>query len=457
LNKGENAVNFSFAKREVIILAIVLALSFIVRVLLFPQQGYQNDMATFNYWFNTAAEHGIRPFYSVVLRDVGWIDYPPFNVYIFWAFGSLAKAVSAWGISTISIVKLVPNLFDLGTATLIYLFVRKQLDFKQSLLATGLYVFNPAIIFNAAIWGQFDAIYTFFLVVSLILALKSKPNFSAAVFAIAILTKPQGIALLPLVAFLIYEKTKFKPTNDASQDLVQNKHITKLLRLNGIIIKELPKIRNLLISMIVFVVTVFVVILSFEWSNPVTFLSSIYFGAYSNYQYTSINAFNLWGLFGLWMPDGNLSILGWAMFGAFVAFTLYVLHKRFHVSGEFLALFSAFMLFFAFFMLPTRIHERYLFPAISMLALMFPLIKKARIFYIVLTGTLFVNEVYALYYLNRDAFIPSGDLVVISVSVINLIMFLYGSVLMWDELKGRNWLKKDHPRLNQSQGGGSPN
>jgi Gpi18-like mannosyltransferase len=350
----------------------------------------------------------------------------------------------------------VPNIFDLGTATLIYIFVRKQLSFKQSILATGLYAFNPAIIFNAAIWGQFDAIYTFFLVLSLILALKSKPKLSAAVFAIAILTKPQGIALLPLVAFLIYEKTKLEHVNDTTQYLIQNSHNTKFLRLKNIIIKELPKIKNLLISVVVFAVTVFVVILPFEWNNPVTFLSNIYFGAYSNYQYTSINAFNLWGLFGLWIPDGNLSILGWAMFGALVAFTLYVLHKRFHVSGEFLALFSAFMLFFAFFMLPTRIHERYLFPAISILALMFPLIKKANIFYIVLTGTLLVNEVYVLYYLNRDAFIPSGDLVVIAVSVINLIMFLYGSVLMWDELKGREWLKTKTPTLDQTQDSGEP-
>jgi dolichyl-phosphate-mannose-protein mannosyltransferase len=420
---GGNVVNFSFAKREITILAIVLFVAFIVRVLLFPLQGYQNDMATFSYWFNTAAEHGIRPFYTVVLRDVGWIDYPPFNVYIFWVFGSIAKAVSSLGISTVSIVKLAPNLFDLGTAALIYFFVRKQLSFKQSLLATALYAFNPAIIFNAAVWGQFDAIYTFFLVLSLMLALKSKPKLSAAVFAIAILTKPQAIALAPLVAYLIYRK-------------------------NGT--------KNLLFSVLVFAASVFVVILPFEWTNPVTFLSTIYFGAYSGYQYTSINAFNLWGLFGLWMPDGSLNIVGWAMFSAFAAFTLYVLHKRFNASSELLALFSAFMLFFAFFMLPTRIHERYLFPAISILALMFPFIKKARLFYVVLTGTFLVNQAYVLYYLNLGQFIPNGDLVVLAVSVINLIMFLYASVLMWDELKARQWLKTQTATLSQTQEAGEP-
>lgn len=171
-------VNFSLDKREIIILAVVLLAAFLVRLVLFPLQGYQNDMGTFSYWFNTAAETGIRPFYTYVLQNVGWIDYPPFNVYIFWVFGSLAKAVATFGISTVSIVKLVPNLFDLATAGLIYVFVRKQLSFKLSLLATAIYAFNPAVIFNTAVWGQFDAIYTFFLVISLLLALKSKPKLS---------------------------------------------------------------------------------------------------------------------------------------------------------------------------------------------------------------------------------------------------------------------------------------
>ena len=409
-------VNFSFDKRETIILATVLAISLAVRVLLFPLKGYSIDTNDFIAWFGTAASQGIRPFYSVV----GFADYPPFNVYIFWFFGSIANAT---GIGIANIVKWVPNLFDLATAGLIFYFVRKQSSFKLAIMSAAFYTFNPAVIFNVAVWGQYDAIYTLFLVISLMLALRSKPKLSAAVFAIAILTKPQGIALAPLIIYLIFRK-------------------------NGI--------KNLFISVAVFAATVFVVILPFEWSNPVTFLSKIYFGAYSGYQYTSINAFNLWGLFGLWQPDGNLFILGWVLFGAFAAFTLYVLHKRFNVSGDWLAIFAAFMLFFAFFMLPTRIHERYLFPAISMLALMFPFIKKAKPLYVVLTGTLLVNQAYVLYYLNLGAFIPSGDLVVLAVSVINLVMFFYASVLLWDELKGRPLFKTEPAALTQSQKTGEP-
>jgi dolichyl-phosphate-mannose-protein mannosyltransferase len=422
VSRGAAMFNFPFNKREAIIVAGLLAVAFIVRVLLFGLQGYQNDMGTFTYWFNTAADHGIRPFYGVVMQQVGWIDYPPFNVYIFYIFGSLAHAFSNTDPSFF--VKLAPTLFDIATSALIYLFVRKHLSFKQSLLTTALYAFNPAIIFNVAVWGQFDAIYTFFLVLSLFLALKRKPEVSAVFFAIALLTKPQGIALLPLIALLIFKK---------------------------------DGVKRLLTSVAAFAATVFLVILPFEWTNPVTFLSNIYFGAYGGYKYTSINAFNLWGIFGLWIPDGNLNIVGWALFGIFTAFTLYVLHKRFKASGDLLAVFAAFMLFFAFFMLPTRIHERYLFPAISMLVLLVPFAKRIRILYVGLTATLLINQAYVLAFLNStDPFIPQGDLVVLAVSVINLVMFLYACVLMWAELKGRVSLKAESAQLSLAANAGEP-
>jgi hypothetical protein len=101
------------------------------------------------------------------------------------------------------------------------------------------------------------------------------------------------------------------------------------------------------------------------------------------------------------------------------------------------------MLFFGFFMLPTRIHERYLFPAISMLTLMFPFIKKTRPLYVVLTTTLFVNLSYVLYWLNTESNRNlSGDPVVLAVSLINSVTFIYALILTWDELKGRSWFRK---------------
>jgi hypothetical protein len=128
-----------------------------------------------------------------------------------------------------------------------------------------------------------------------------------------------------------------------------------------------------------------------------------------------------------------------------------------------LAIFSAFMFFFAFFMLPTRIHERYLFPAISVLALMFPFLKRTRPLYAVLTATFLINQAYVLYWLNAYAntglsYSPNltGDPVVLAVSAINLLMLIYASILMWDELKGRRLLKGEPAELSQSQQRGEP-
>jgi dolichyl-phosphate-mannose-protein mannosyltransferase len=389
-----------FERRETISLVALLLFSLLVRLLLFPLPGYKTDLSTFAAWFNAAAEHGIRVFYNVV-----WSDYPPFNVYLFWIFGSLAKQFSPSGANIFFFIKLLPNLFDTATAFLIFAFVRKRLDFKIALLATALYAFNPAVVFNAAVWGQYDAIYTFFLVLSLMLVLASKPELSAVAFTIGLLTKPQSIALAPLIAFLIFRKYGW---------------------------------RRLLTSLLVAAATVFVVIIPFEWSNPVTFLTNNYFGAYSGYAYTSVNAFNIWAFGGMWQAETLTSFLmGWIMFGALVVFALYVLHKRLDVSGELLILFSAFMLFFGFFMLPTRIHERYLFPALSILALMIPFAKKVRPIYAVLTFTCLANQAYVLDFLNNNQFIQFGDPVVWIVTLINLAAFLYALMLMIGDLRGQ--------------------
>jgi Gpi18-like mannosyltransferase len=290
----------------------------------------------------------------------------------------------------------------------------------MALLATALYAFNPAVIFNTAVWGQYDAIYTFFLILSVMLALDSKPEFSAITFALGILTKPQGIALVPLIAFLILKKYSVQW-------------------------------RRVLTSFVAMVATVFLVIIPFEWSNPITFLSNIYFGAYGGYAYTSINAFNIWALVGFWVPDANFFAIGWILFALVSGFTLYVLYKRFELSGEVIVLLSAFLLFFSFFMLPTRIHERYLFPAMSVLALLFPFVKKTRPLYLILTGTCFVNQAYILYWLNAyiDAgynYSPnlSGDPVAIIVTLINLVAFLYALILMHSELRGRLFTQTYH-------------
>jgi dolichyl-phosphate-mannose-protein mannosyltransferase len=405
------AMRFPFEKREFIVLAALLFFSVIVRVLLFSVSGYKNDLNTFEAWYNIAATYGPNVFYNVV----SWVDYPPFNVFIFWIFGSIANFFSLFGSNLIVyLIKLPPTIFDLATSTLLFFFMQKRFDLKIASLGTAFYAFNPAIIFNVAIWGQFDALYTFFLVLSLLLLFESKPKLATVAFMLGILTKPQSIALAPLMVFFIFRKYTW---------------------------------RELIASIGVAIITVFAVILPFEWTNgnPITFLRDIYFGAYNTYPYTTVNAFNVWGFGGMWKSDTpvflfvNLYAVGWIMFGALVTFTLYFVYKRLWVSDEKLVLFAAFLLFFGFFMFPTRIHERYLFPTFSVMALLIPFLKKMRLIYVVLSGTFFFNQVYVLSFLNANNYIADGDPVVLSISFLNLVVFLYVLLLMLRALTGNRW------------------
>ncbi len=381
-----------------------------VRILLFPVQGYKIDLSTFLAWFNTAAEYGPRVFYEAA----GFCDYPPFNFYIFWVFGTLAKWLSLFGTRYIVFaVKLPSNLFDVATAFLVFTSLRERLGFKPSLVAASFYAFNPATIFNTSIWGQFDAVYTFFLVLSLTSILCSKPKLSVMALTLGVLSKPQSIALAPLIVYMIARRQGLK---------------------------------GLITSTIISAATILIVIIPFKWSNPIDFLAEIYFEGYGGYPYTSINAFNVWAFTGFWKPDGGpFTILepftiGWAMFGALTAFTLYLLHDRLDDSEGVPVLFSAFVLLFSFFMLPTRIHERYLFPTISVLTLMMPFFRGARPIYGALTFTCLSNQAYVLHFINSGNFIPDLDPFVWMVTLINLATFLYTILLLVRGLKLGNRL-----------------
>ena len=263
------AIHLSIIRGETKLVVFVLLFSLAARIALFPVQGCWGDLATFGAWFKSAAESGPFLFY----QTVSWCDYPPFNVYIFWAFGSLAKSLALFETPAIVyMLKLPSTLFDTATAGLIYMFLKKRLSIDRSLVATAFYAFNPATIFNGSVWGQFDAIYTFFLILSLLFTFESKPKLSVAAFTLAVLAKPQSIALAPLIVFWLIGKRNWKTFGS---------------------------------SVLVSAGLILVVSAPLSLNNLADFLVRIYLKGYSSYPYTSANAFNLWALAGLWKSDAQ--------------------------------------------------------------------------------------------------------------------------------------------------------
>jgi Gpi18-like mannosyltransferase len=322
----------------------------------------------------------------------------------------MAEWLSLFGTPALAfMLKLPSTLFDTATAGLIFVFLRKRLSFNSSLIATSLYAFNPATIFNGSVWGQFDAIYTFFLVLSLILILQSKLTPSVLAFTAAVLVKPQSIALAPLIAFLIVGRRSWKTV------------VASVLASGAFIL---------------------IVAAPVSPGNLMDFLVYIYLKGYRGYPYTSLNAFNLWAFGGFWKSDAQTFLfldffkIGWILFGVLATFSLYYLYRmsqraeKTDHSLEIAVLFTAFVLMFGFFMLPTRIHERYLFPVFSVLAMMLPFARETRPLYGVLTFTYLANLAYVLPFLNTGTYISDGDLFVYVISAINLAAFAYTLLAM---------------------------
>lgn len=372
--------------RAVVVILVLLA-SLVLRILLFRIQGCDCDLGLFAFWYNSAAENGLSAFYD----KIGFCDYPPFNIYIFWIFGKLSHALGPDSLPFL--IKLPANLFDLATAYLIFRLLNQRFSFKVSLAVMALYAFNPATIFDLAVWGQMDSIYTFFVIASLYSGLRSKYELSGGLFALAMLTKPQSIVLLPVLAYLI-------------------------LRNGGW--------QRALSSAIAFGAIVFLVILPFNWDNPIAFLVDRYAG-YNQYAYNSLNAYNFWALLSFWKPDtvphAGLTYQVWGIlaFLAFVAFVMWQLHRRYTPRA---AIFAVFLLMFGFFMLMTRMHERYLFPVFALLALGW-YTRFTIWIYLGLTVTFLAQLAYVLSALNADPvyFIPDGHWSIYVLAPANIILF----------------------------------
>ena len=402
----EKLQRFASERRGQVFLVIaILAVSLLVRLLLFRYHGYFIDENDFKSWYDTAANSGLRSFY-----DSTWCDYPPFSIYIFWVFGKLAHAIGPGSLDIL--IKLPQNLFDIATAYLIFRFVRSRYSFWPALGAMAIYTFNPAIIFDLAVWGQFDSIYTFFMVASLYAVMRSKYELSGGLFGLAILTKPQSVILLPVLAYVILKNGRWK---------------------------------RAISSGAVCIALVFLLILPFHWSNPISFLIDRYSG-YSVYPYNSINAYNFWALKGFWKWDGggeapridmlsaphSLLGLSYQMWGiiAFViltAFVIWQLHRRYEQKA---AVFAVFLLMFGFFMLMTRMHERYLFPVFALIAMSF-FSRQLSVLYVGLTVTFLANLVYVLSELKATAFIPDGHWSIYVLVPINAILLFFAVWSFW--------------------------
>ena len=181
----------TFKKRPLFFLSAALfILSLVVR---FQIREYVNgDLTLLQKWYDHLYING-----AAGLADENFSNYPPAYLYLLW----LSTLLSGW-VGRIAALKLIPTLFDVLSAFIIFRMARLQHDEDTAyFFASGFFIL-PTILFNSSGWGQIDSLYTSLLLACTYLLLKEKPFWALIAFGAAFSFKSQSIFLLPFLGIL---------------------------------------------------------------------------------------------------------------------------------------------------------------------------------------------------------------------------------------------------------------
>ncbi|MCA9729335.1 MAG: DUF2029 domain-containing protein, partial [Candidatus Eisenbacteria bacterium] len=183
----------------------------VLRWILAVQPGYVFDVQAYKRWALYAGRFGLAQVYQA--SDM---DYPPFYAYILYPLGRLYGLISPealehhsdTGILTF-LIKLPPLAFDLGVAALMYYTARRVAGSwgrddgrKWGLIAAGLYLLNPTVLFDTGFWGQPDCIHSFFVLAAFLSLFHRRAWVPWALLTLAVMMKPLAIPYFPLLAVL---------------------------------------------------------------------------------------------------------------------------------------------------------------------------------------------------------------------------------------------------------------
>ncbi|HHW22139.1 MAG TPA: hypothetical protein GXX26_04555 [Clostridiaceae bacterium] len=355
---------------------LLLIISF--RIVITCIRPYQIDMAGYMAWSSHLAQYGPRNFYISGFHVV----YAPFFLYFLWFTGELCGALSLPPAMQVYMIKLWSVLFEFLGAYLIILLSKKYKKNNIGMFLALTYVANPGIFMNSSIWGQFDSIPATMLIGVLTLFEYKKPNLAALLFLVAVLTKPQSGLLLPVILYLYFRDFRF-----------DFKSLTRLF--SGIFAGVVVYLS---------IVVPFYVPTKLSGRLPAFidyfyWLFDLYSTSIKDYPFASANAFNFWFLAGGQiqndtMPFLGMSYLAWGnillILALAYAFTCLFKGKATLYS---IAYFSYLVLFSAFFFM-TKMHERYLLPAIIFITLASVFDKRHLLTLCLLSFSVFINHQY---------------------------------------------------------------
>lgn len=173
----------------------LILLAIILRYLMIPFTNY--DTNGYMRWCDYIAVHGMSK-----ALGANFAIYTPPYLYLL----SLATLVEQF-IPKLVAIKVIPIIFDLINAGIIYKIVRlKHPAGYIPALAVAIFLLAPTVMLNSAFWGQIDALYTCFLLLTTYYILTERPILAMIMYGISTSIKAQAIFLAPFLLLMGFKK-----------------------------------------------------------------------------------------------------------------------------------------------------------------------------------------------------------------------------------------------------------
>jgi len=165
----------------------ILALSLLLRLKLygFITADYIGFLSP---WYDTLKSQGLHAFST----NFANYNFP----YLFLLFLTTLLPVSK-----LLAIKLISIVFDYLLAGSVYLIIKTLTNNQtKALIAAVICLFLPTVFINSSLWGQCDAIYTSFALLSFWAILKNRWSLAWTLFGVALAFKLQAIFFFPVIA-----------------------------------------------------------------------------------------------------------------------------------------------------------------------------------------------------------------------------------------------------------------
>ena len=362
-------------------------------------KGQPFDLGFFKNWA-TAAANGLPGFYA----RASLCDYPPLYIYVLFVVGRAAR-LAALAPHFILLLKLPSMAADLVTSWLIYRLAKKYLSPEIGILLAAFYVFNPAVLINSAIWGQVDSFFTLIVAAALYALAENRTALASALFAAAVMMKPQGIIFLPVLAFEVLRQ---------------------------------KRLRGLAVALACACGTAVVIALPFSLGNGFLWIFRLFANTLGEYPDASVNAFNLFGLLGAnYQSDtGTLLLFSYHTWGLILIVAVTALAWLYYIKGNRRAFAPAvaLLLIAGVFIFGSRMHERYLFPAAALAVLTACYLRDRRLLPLALgfSVTAYINTHAVLVWTLQGVNTAPHGSVMICMAVLNMLLFAYMVKVLFD-------------------------